>query len=63
MRDIVKEAQAIIDEFILASTQTTREVQMKKYKKNRKKKLWFCSVLCFIVLLTLFLYIGIGRYS
>lgn len=39
MRDIVKEAQAIIDEFILASAETTKRVQMEQQKLRRKRRM------------------------
>ena len=54
MRDIVKEAQAIIDEFILASAETTRKVQMEKHRKRRMKKI----VVTCLLLLGLLLFSG-----
>ncbi|MCI9627607.1 MAG: hypothetical protein HFI90_12660 [Clostridia bacterium] len=52
MRDIVKEAQAIIDEFILASVETTREMQMKRYRKNRRRKMIAACIFFFLFLLS-----------
>jgi len=48
----VKEAQAIIDEFILASVETTREMQMKRYRKNRKRKMIAACIFFFLFLLS-----------
>ena len=52
MRDIVKEAQAIIDEFILASVETTREMQMRRYRKNKKRKIIAACIFFFLFLLS-----------